>query len=314
VVQRTEFDRELNENIEVVEIPQELEISSNLVIQRGRISEIPARPIVINRPIPRPPRVTPTAPTHNPNPFSKSVSFGNSWGSKAKFAAFLDMKAKSFGSRDKRLVEGEFDAGGHVFNKKVSLITFNTNVERKNESNTGHTSFKVLGQTKWEVSGSTPSKTLNFTREESKRLRFWVGPIPVSVGGAIGGSIGVSVNLHAPDTKSLAGNFEPFIDSFAGADAAVDVWLVRAGIEGDMRIVKNSFPVSTKLIYNPTKQNMVYKLNVGSELKALDGKISVYAKIKKLLGGWRKWSHTILSWSGLEKTWTLIDEDLTVNI
>ncbi len=315
VVQRVEFDRDLNENIDVIEIPQVLEISSNLVLQRSRLSEIPARPLVINRPIvARPIRVTPTEPTHNPKPFSKEVSFGNSWGSKSKFAAFLDAKAKSFGSRDKRLVEGEFNAGGHVFNKSITLVSFNTNVERKNESNTGHTSFKVLGQTKWEVSGSTPSKTLNFTREESKRQRFWVGPIPVSVGGAIGGSVGVSVKLHAPDTKSLAGNFEPFIDSFAEADAAVDVWLVRAGIEGDMRIVKNSFPVSTKLIYNPNKQNLVYKLEVGSELAALDGKISVYAKIKKLLGGWRKWSHTILSWSGLEKTWTLIDEDLTVNI
>lgn len=315
VVQRVEFDRDLNENIDVVEIPQELEISTNLVIQRARLTDIPARPLTVARPIvARPIRVNPTQPAHDPKPFSKNVSYGNTWGSKSKFAAFLEANAKSFGSREKRLVEGEFNAGGYVFNKNITLVAFNTNVERKNQSNSGHTSLKVLGQTKWEVSGSTASKTLTFTREESKRQRFWVGPIPVSVGGAIGGSVGVSLNLHAPDAKSLAGNFEPFIDSYAEADAAIDVWLARAGIEGDMRIVKNSFPVSTKLIYNPDKQNLVYKLSVNSELAALDGKISVYAKVKKLLGGWRKWSKTILSWSGLEKTWTLIDEDLTVNI
>lgn len=320
VLKRRVFDRELNEEIEVVEIPQDLTVANNLVIQRTRLRAIPLKPLVrpiVARPVIRRPVVVgriPSGPTHAAKPYSKKTSYDKTWGSKSRFSAYLNASAESYGSRARRTAKGYFKAGGYVFNRNIELVKFSARAERKNTSNSGHTYFKVLGQTKWETSASTQKRTLKFTREKSRRQRFWIGPLPVSVGGAIGGSIGASLNLYAPDAKSLAGTFEPFIDSYGAADAAIDVWLARAGIEGRLRIVKDSVPVSTTLKYNPNKQNLQFKLKVKNELRALDGKVSVYAKVRKLFGGWRKWSKTILSWSGFAKTWTLLDKNVTVNI
>lgn len=312
VLEKKEWDAELKEQIEVVEIPQDLNDSQDLVLQHGRLIAIPARPIIIARPIVF--RPTPSQPTHNPSPYSKSIGYDQTWGKKDKFAAFIDAELTAYGSRQKRVASGSFKAGGQVFGKTMNLIEFSTNVDKRDNSNTGHTIFKVLGQVKWENSSSNPNKSLVFTREESKRQRFWVGPLPVSVGGAIGGSIGMNLNLHAPNGFSVAGQVKPYIDSYGAADAAIDVWLARAGIEGKLRIVKDTIDGQVRLTYNDQKKNLDFKLEVDNTLKALDGKVSVYAKIRKLFGGWKKWSQTILTWSGFEKTWKLIDAESVVNI
>lgn len=307
VLSKVVFDRELNTQIEEFEIPQDLEVSESMALQDIRLIAIPVRPIL------RPIIINPN-PSHEPKPYSRNVGYSNTWGSKSKFAAFLESGFNTYGAREKRQAHAFFKAGGHVFNKTVSLIDFYSKVERKNTTNTGYSRIKVLGSTKWESSAKNPSKNYTISRESSKRQRFWVGPLPVSVGGAVGGSLGFNLNLFSPDFHSIKGTAKPFVDSYGEADAAIDVWLARAGIEGHLRIVKDSLPSEVQLGYNMTKQNLAFKLKVENELRALDGKLSVYAKVRKLFGGWRKWSKTILSWSGFSKTWTLIDRTLTVNI
>jgi hypothetical protein len=326
VKRTTKFDRELNQNIEVIEIPQDPKISSNLVAQKSKLLAIPLKPAVrpiANRPIlarpitPRPVISNPSrasGPSHPASPHSANASYDKSWGSKSRFSAYLDAAASNYGSRTRRTAKGHFKAGGYVFNKNIALIYFSAKSERKNNSNSGRSFLKILGQTKWETSSSTPKKTLKFTREKSRRQRFWIGPLPVSVGGAIGGSVGASMHLYAPNPKSIEGSITPYIDSYGAIDAAIDVWLARAGVEGALRIIKDSVPVVTTLKYNPAKQDLKFKLKVKNELKALDGKVSIYAKVRKLFGGWRKWSKTLLSWTGFSKSWTLIDKNLVVKI
>lgn len=307
VVKRKVFDRELKQNIETFEIPQDFEVSQGMAQQDIRLIAIPVKPIL------RPIIINPT-PGHEAKPYSKNVGYSNTWGSKSKFAAFLNTGFNTYGARQKRQAHAFFKAGGYVFSKTISLIDFYSKVERKNTTNTGYSRIKVLGSTKWESSAKNPSKNYSITREASKRQRFWLGPVPVSVGGAVGGQVGFNLNLYSPDFHSIKGTANPYIDSYGEADAAIDVWLARAGIEGKLRIVKDSLPSEVTLGYNPTKKNLNFKLKVENELRALDGKISVYAKVRKLFGGWRKWSKTILSWTGFSKTWTLVDKNFTVNI
>jgi len=307
VLKRKMFDRELNQQVETFEIPQDLEVSQGMALQDIRLIAIPVKPVL------RPIIINPT-PGHEAKPYSKNVGYSNTWGSKSKFAAFLNTGFNTYGARGKREAHAFFKAGGYVFSKTISLIDFYSKVERKNTTNTGYSRIKVLGSTKWESSAKNPSKNYSITREASKRQRFWLGPVPVSVGGAVGGKVGFGLNLFSPDFHSIKGTANPYIDSYGEADAAIDVWLARAGIEGQLRIVKDSLPSEVTLGYNPTQKNLNFKLKVKNELRALDGKISVYAKVRKLFGGWRKWSKTILSWTGFSKTWTLIDKNLTVNI
>ena len=307
VLKRKMFDRELNQQVETFEIPQDLEVSQGMALQDIRLIAIPVKPVL------RPIIINPT-PGHEAKPYSKNVGYSNTWGSKSKFAAFLNTGFNTYGARGKREAHAFFKAGGYVFSKTISLIDFYSKVERKNTTNTGYSRIKVLGSTKWESSAKNPSKNYSITREASKRQRFWLGPLPVSVGGAVGGKVGFGLNLFSPDFHSIKGTANPYIDSYGEADAAIDVWLARAGIEGQLRIVKDSLPSEVTLGYNPTQKNLNFKLKVKNELRALDGKISVYAKVRKLFGGWRKWSKTILSWTGFSKTWTLIDKNLTVNI
>lgn len=307
VVERKVFDRELNQEIEVVEIPQELEESTGFVLQNTRLLKIPVTPIL------RPIIINPN-PTHEAKPYEQKVRYSNTWGSSSKFSAYIDAGFEAYGARHERQAYGYFKSGGKVFNKNVSLVDFYTKVERQNTTNKGYSRIKVLGSTKWESSAQNPSKTYSITRESSKRQRFWVGPLPVSVGGAVGGKVGMGMNLYSPDFNSIQGNATPYIDSYGAADAAIDVWLARAGIEGKLRVIKDSLPSNVTLKYDNTKQNLNFKLEVKNELNALDGKVSVYAKVRKFWGGWKKWSKTIFSWNGFSKSWTLINKNLTVNI
>ena len=257
VVKKTVFDRELRQNIEVVEIPQDLEVSNNFVLQGARLRAIRVLPIMVATPV-----IVNPSPTHQAKPYSQKVGYDKTWGSKSRFSAYLNTGMESYGSRQKRVGKGHFRAGGYVFNKNISLVDFSTRVERNNQSNNGHSIVKVLGSTKWESSSSSPHRTFKMTRESSKRQRFWIGPIPVSVGAAIGGEVGFSMNLFAPDAKSLEGSVTPYIDSYGAADAAIDVWLARAGVEGKLRIVKDSLPTTLRLKYDQNKQNLKFKLNV----------------------------------------------------
>lgn len=316
VLENKVFDSELNQNIEVVEIPQDLHVSRNLALQLNRLILIPIRPII--QPahpiivIPTPVNPQPTTPTHPAQPHSLTASYNQTWGSTSLFAAYINANMENYGSRLERRSLIGFEAGGHVFSNKVALVDFDSMLRRG--TGASHSKLMVLGKVKWESSTPALSKNLRYQEEFSKRQRFWIGPLPVSVGGAVGGAIGANLAITSPNDLTITGSATPYIDSYGKADAAIDVWLARAGVEGQVRIIKDSVPTTLTLSYNPSAYSLNTRLTVQNELKSLDGKVSVYAKIRKLWGGWKKWSKTIFSWDGFEKTWKLIDQNLTVKI
>ncbi|MBF0298092.1 MAG: hypothetical protein HQK51_05190 [Oligoflexia bacterium] len=302
VQEKKAFDQELNQEIEVVEIPQDIQVSRNLTLQFNRLVAIPLLPI----------RINPIPVTRPSQPSSLKASYDQVWGNTSLFAAYIEASLENYGSRIERRSTIAFGAGGHVFGQKVALVDFDSNIKRG--TGASHSKLSVLGKVKWESSTPALNTNLRYQDEFSKRQRFWVGPLPVSVGGAVGGALGANLAITSPNDLTISGSATPYVDSYGKADAAIDIWLARAGIEGQVRIIKDSIPTQLTISYTPATQKLQTNLKVQNELKSLDGKISVYAKIRKLWGGWKKWSKTIFSWNGFEKTWKLIDQNITVNI
>lgn len=143
---------------------------------------------------------------------------------------------------------------------------------------------------------------------------FFIGPVPLSVSAYAHGTMSAS-GLAKVAPVWANGSVGQTLDSWVDADASVNLFIVKAGVEGKITLIKDSLyaygfmgiaPVPTT--YNGQTMDM-FKLSSQStsfdDFHALGGTIKIYAKIRrpKWLGWkWKKYSHNIISWNGAHAT------------
>ena len=176
--------------------------------------------------------------------------------------------------------------------------------------------MKIFGKTKFSYSGTTVYKKLFWSDELGKTVRFFIGPVPVSVYGAIGGSAGFEAGLGVV-ASGIKGYIKPGLTTYGKADAGVDLWFVKVGVQGKLDLLIDHLPVSltSQLINNNKTLEMILK--VTNDLKALAGRIDLIAKVKEFWKFWKDpyktYTVKLFSWSGIAKNWILYNKSWKIN-
>lgn len=246
------------------------------------------------------------------------IGYNQQWGQQDKFAAYIDALLKIYGSQDLRALDAHCNAGGYVFNYQAKALEFNMAM-RSGANPSAHTVLKIFGQTKFSFDGTTVYKKVYFQDEIGKTVRFFIGPVPVSVRGSIGGSAGFEAGIYVVGT-GIKGQITPGITSYGKADAGVDLWFVKAGVEGSLDLLIDHLPaaVTVQLLPENSYKTLEMGLNVTNELKALAGKITVFVKVKEFWkfwkDSWKQYNATLFTWSGIQKTWVLLNKSVKIQL
>lgn len=257
---------------------------------------------------------TASTPTRS-GEYNLEAGYNQVWGDKAKFAAYVDALVKIHGSKAERSLDAHLNAGGHVFNYEVKALEFSAAM-RTSPTPTAHTVLRIFGKTKFNYSGTTVYNKMFFNDEVGKTVDFFIGPVPVSVRGAIGGSAGFEAKLTVVEA-GIQGTATPGITSYGKADANVDLWFVKVGVQGHLDLLIDYLPVS--LTAQLVGSNLDLNLKVLNNLKALSGKIDLIAKVLEFWKiwedeSWKTYSTTLFSWQGIQKDWTIFDKSLKVAV
>jgi hypothetical protein len=236
------------------------------------------------------------------------IGYNQVWGNTSTFAAYVDALAKIYGSQASRAMHAHLNAGGYVFGQDIKALEFGGDWVN-NGNPTASVYLRVFGQTKFSASTPTLYKHVFFTGELGKEVEFFVGPIPISVYGAIGGTAGFDAQI-APAGNGIEGRVTPYLDTYGKANAGVDLWFVKAGVEGQLVLLKDQLPViGTAQLVTENGLAVELGLTVENHLKALSGSIVVFADVYDLWEDeWDRYSTTLFSWGGLAYDWTLYNK------
>jgi hypothetical protein len=94
----------------------------------------------------------------------------------------------------------------------------------------------------------------------------------------------------------------------ASGSASVSVYLAKAGVTLTVYIVKTTVPALVKAIGDTSPASFTINFKLVLTMEALSGKLKLWAKVRKLWGGWRTvYSKTLWSFSGYWYTKTLFN-------
>ncbi|HJK91689.1 MAG TPA: hypothetical protein RMH85_31545 [Polyangiaceae bacterium LLY-WYZ-15_(1-7)] len=123
---------------------------------------------------------------------------------------------------------------------------------------------------------------------------YYIGPVPVTIGASISGTVGVDVGFehdeHSSHRSTTTLHAEPYARLDAHGRAKVDGYVFEGGLRADVNLVDVSVP--SEVFAERTTSN-VWTLDASSaiEVRSLSGRISGYVKS---LG--ERWSRTVASW------------------
>ncbi len=242
-------------------------------------------------------------------------SYYQEWGIKSTFSAYIDAVARVSGDLATRTFHGHLYAGGYLFTKNIKVVEFDANMSNNSDHPTANTSCKIFGISLFNVSDLKLYIEKSWSKEYSVTKRFFIGPIPVSVTGTIGGTLGFNANIGLTDDGfGIQGSVIPHLNTYGKAEAAVDIWIAKAGVEGEIIFLDNQLIIRAGVSFIPDVNLLELGLYIHDNLEALAGKISVFAAIRKPWGGWKKYSWTLFEWPGFKKGWTLLDEKKVIEL
>lgn len=242
-------------------------------------------------------------------------SYYGEWGIKSVFSAYIDALAKIYGDAANRTFEAHLYAGGYVFTKNFKAVEFDANMRNNGTQPTASTSCKIFGYTLFNVQDVKLYIEKSWNKEWSATKRFMIGPIPVSVTGTIGGTLGFNASISLTDDGlGIQGTVVPYLNTYGKAEAAVDIWIAKAGVEGEIILLNNRLVIIASVTYIPDVSLLELALRIDDSLEALSGKISIFAAIRKPWGGWKKYSYTLFQWTGIKKEWNLLNLSKTVEL
>jgi len=242
-----------------------------------------------------------------------NVGYQNEWGIKSTFSAYIDALISVSGDLASRAFEAHLYAGGYLFTKNIKVVEFDANMRNNGTSPTASTSFKLFGTTVFNTGELKLSLEKSWNKEWSATKRFMIGPIPVSVSGTIGGTLGFKAYIGLTEEGlGIQGVAIPWLNTYGKCEAAVDIWIAKAGVRGEIVFVDNKLIISAGVAFIPVAKVVELSLAVDDELKALAGKIDIFAAIRKPWGGWKEWTWNLFTWGGIVKTWNLVDLTKTI--
>lgn len=241
------------------------------------------------------------------------IGYNQTWGSQETFAAYVDALAKIYGSAESRALHAHLNAGGYVFNYEVKALEFGFDMTNDGSNPTASTYLRIFGETKFSSTATLVYKKIFYSNEVGKTVTFFIGPVPISVHGAIGGSAGFEAKLGVAG-NGIRGTVTPGIDAYGKADAGIDLWFVKAGAEGSLVLLRDYLPVSAQTqLLTDNGLTLDISLNVENQLHALSGKIIVFADVYDLWEDeWDRYSTTLFEWGGINKNWTLYNKSYQI--
>jgi hypothetical protein len=202
-----------------------------------------------------------------------------------------------------------------------------------------------FGERLWGESREVPEyhwdRDFKVSKEKSKGFRVQAGPIPVSVSFRLYGEAGLLISLDViavdatnaptPDDKEILAKFPgslriglamagatPHALIRATATAGVDLLVFRAGVAGELQVMRINSPLTGYLGWGMTSLTpIVLRAGVWADFKldfsVMAGRIYVYAEHWEIWGcGWsicsgynRFWDLTIANWNGWNWNQTL---------
>lgn len=236
-------------------------------------------------------------------------AYNQQWGNQGTFAAYIDALAKVYGSADARSIHAHLNAGGYVFDYDVKALEFSVDMTNNGGSPSALTTLRVFGETKFSSTTPLIYTTQFFNGELSKSVDFFIGPVPVSVRGSIGGQAGFEAKLSVVG-NGIQGSVTPNITSYGKADAGVDLWFVKAGVEGQLVLLNDSLPIAlTTQLFNDNGLKLDIALKAENHLSALRGKVDVFVDVLDLWEDeWERYSMNLFAWDGIQKDWVLYDQ------
>lgn len=188
-----------------------------------------------------------------------------------------------------------------------TILKANINVfDAQAHNETGNATYcyiSVFGQKVWEMRSPSFNDNVFYDRSEGERMRFWLGPVPLSVGASVTGRLGTQYSVQAlSGNKLLEGTVRPYIDTYGNVDAAIDAFVASAGVFGSLKFLGMSLPTNAHLKYDLASeaQMLTARLNVNADVEALSGRVGLFAEIDYWLDT-ERWEKTLFSWAGFNE-------------
>lgn len=200
-------------------------------------------------------------------------------------------------SKDNQRADANVTINGSLLKQSIPVF------DAQAHNATGENSYafvSVFGEKLWDATSPSFVGNKSFDRSEKERARFWLGPVPLSVGGSVGGRLGAEYDIRGlVGDKLVKGQVRPYLDTYGSVDAAVDAYIASAGVFGQIKFIGLSFPVAADLKYDIITENpkLTANLTVDTNFDALSGRVGLFAEIDYWLDS-ERWEKTLFEWAG----------------
>ncbi|MGA1868028.1 MAG: hypothetical protein ACMUJM_05705 [bacterium] len=222
-------------------------------------------------------------------------SYSKEWGYCPLVCAGFSIHASALARPTYRRFYGSNNEYVRIFNKYKSLVyAYAYLLSRSNPY--AHVKLKLFGNTIYDSHQLNVNKNLSKSKSFTVSKWFWIGPIPVKVKLKAGGTVGMYAG-YGVNTTQIGAYVRPYANTWTSGSVSVDVWLASAGITTTLNLLDESLPITATIA--PASQGRVrLSLSIRKWLRALAGKIYIWVKIL-----WKKWTKTLLKWSGVSGDW-----------
>lgn len=202
----------------------------------------------------------------------------------------------------KAYADAGFDA--NVFGGSIEVVGGYGYAESGNGDHDNNLSMQVLGATlfdeKVSIARTIPIAEQAFIDAEKT---YWLGPVPVTVGGTVTGTAEVEVEA-TPGATGASLNVTPSIALTGTAVAAIGGGCAKAGIQGELNLSTVAVPVELSMTFGNEVQA---DLDVAIEYTVADGNISLFAEVCIASDSWE-----LISWDGYSDTHGLVDQTICI--
>lgn len=197
----------------------------------------------------------------------------------------------------------------------------------------------VFGNEIVDYSETFGSETYDFVDDNVEQSGDVIGPIsappivilglPVTITVGATGTVGADYmaagriergNQNACDRVEAAieGSLAPYANVDAYAEAGVDAIIAALGIKGEVALIHARLPFTLSFGVGADQGalqdlELFVKAKLDAALRTLDGKLSLFGRLG-VCPVCREAERTIFKWSGLERTWNVLDQSFEVNL
>lgn len=259
-----------------------------------------------------------------------------STGDAKTISAYLNGRLDIQGEKNLLKLTATGTAGAKVFGKAVDILKLTASAGIGGDpfkksgtnyaANTGQVALnasfnvQVAGSTVYTLSQSQklPSwavvKSASKSLDASTTIPFNILGVPMSVKLGVTGSAGINFAFSlSPIAATL--NVKPYVKSSAYAQVGVDLYVLKAGVQGTLTILNDDLDITAEAYFTVANKalNLYTSFKGTNTINMLNGSIGVYGEINYLFGS-KKASIDIFKWSGITAKSTLWNVNKTIKL